>query len=62
MQSKLIANCETVKSKREMKKSWLEILKSNHAKHFNSISVVVIEITICLQVPVLQTTWVRTVA
>ena len=45
-----------------MKKSWLEILKSNHAKYFNSISVVVIEITICLQVLVLQTTWVKKMA
>ena len=43
---KLIANCETVKSKCEMKKSWLEIQKSNHAIIFKFISMVFIPPTI----------------
>ena len=46
MQWKLFVNCETVKSKCEMKKSWLEIQKSNHEIIFKFISMVFIPPTI----------------
>lgn len=49
MHWKLIANCETVKSKCEMKKSWLEIQKSNRAIIFKFISMVLIPPTIGLK-------------
>lgn len=61
MQWKLIANCETVKSKCEMKKSWLEIQKSNHAIIFKIISMVFIPPTIGQKMPPRETTWVKKV-
>lgn len=62
MQWKLIANCETVKSKCEMKKSWLEIQKSNHAIIFKFISMVFIPPTIGQKMTPRETTWVKKVA
>lgn len=69
MQWKLIANCETVKSKCEMKKSWLEIQKSwleiqksNHAIIFKFISMVFIPSTIGQKMTPRETTWVKKVA
>ena len=62
MQWKLIANCETVKSKCEMKKSWLEIPKSNHAIIFKFISMVFIPPTIGQKMTPRETTWVKKVA
>lgn len=62
MQWKLIANCETVKSKCEMKKSWLEIQKSNHATIFKFISMVFIPTTIGQKMTAMKTTWMNKVA
>lgn len=62
MHWKLIANCETVKSKCETKKSWLEIQKSNHAIIFKFISMVFIPPTIGLMMTPRETMWVKKVA
>lgn len=62
MQWKLIANYETVKSKCEMKKSWFEIQKSNHAIIFKFISMVFIPPTIGHKMSLRETTWVKKVA
>ena len=62
MQWKLFVNCETVKSKCEMKKSWLEIQKSNHAIIFKFISMVFITPTIGQKMTPWETTWVKKVA
>lgn len=59
---KLIANCETVKSKCEMKKSWLEFQKSKHAIIFKFISMVFIPPTIGHKMSLRETTWVKKVA
>lgn len=58
IQWKLIANCETVKSKCEIKKSWLEIQKSNQATIFKFISMVFIPPTIGQKMTPRETTWV----
>lgn len=61
-QWKLIANSETVKSRCEMKKSWLEIQRSNHAIIFKFISKVFIPPTIGQKMTPRETTWVKKVA
>lgn len=61
MQWKLIANCETVKSMCEMKKSWLEIQKSNHEIIFKFISMVFIPPTIGQKMIPWEATWVKKV-
>ena len=61
IQWKLIAKCETVKSKCEMKKSWLEIQKSNHAIIFKFISMVFIPPTIGQKMTPWEATWVKKV-
>lgn len=62
MQWKLIANCETENSKREIKKSWLEIQKSNHATIFKFISMVFIPSTIGQKMTPREAMWVKKVA
>lgn len=62
MQWKLIANCETVKSKCEIKKSWLEIQKSNHEIIFKFISMVFIPPTIGRKMTAMKNTWVKNMA
>lgn len=62
IQWKLIANCETVKSKCEMKKSWLEIQKSNHEIIFKFISMVFIPLSIGQKMIPWEATWVKKVA
>lgn len=62
MQWKLIANCETVNSKCEIKKSWLEIQKSNHEIIFKFNSMVFIPPTIGLKMTPRETAWVKKVA
>lgn len=59
---KLIANCETVKSKCEIKKSKCEIKKSNRATIFKFISMVFIPPTIGWKMTAMKTTWVKKVA
>lgn len=62
MQWKLIANCETVKSECEIKRSWLEIQKSNHAIIFKFISMVFLPPTIGQKMTPREITWVKKVA